>query len=120
MACHPTAAIEETRLNVTLAESLPRQEGTGSNDLQRNIRCGVCVRRRKAAGHGGERNRIGVDIWSDVVCPWCYIGDSRFSRALAEFGHRDDVEVVYRSFELDQPAETFLRALQEAWNARAR
>jgi predicted DsbA family dithiol-disulfide isomerase len=42
-----------------------------------------------------------VDIWSDVVCPWCYIGDSRFSRALAEFGHRDDVEVVYRSFELD-------------------
>jgi predicted DsbA family dithiol-disulfide isomerase len=44
---------------------------------------------------------VRVDIWSDIVCPWCYIGDSRFSRALAEFGHRDDVEVVYRSFELD-------------------
>jgi predicted DsbA family dithiol-disulfide isomerase len=42
-----------------------------------------------------------VDIWSDIVCPWCYIGNSRFSRALAEFDHGDDVEVVYRSFELD-------------------
>jgi predicted DsbA family dithiol-disulfide isomerase len=42
-----------------------------------------------------------VDIWSDVVCPWCYIGNSRFSRALGEFEHRDEVEVVQRSFELD-------------------
>jgi predicted DsbA family dithiol-disulfide isomerase len=42
-----------------------------------------------------------VDIWSDIVCPWCYIGHSRFSRALAGFEHRDEVEVVYRSFELD-------------------
>lgn len=42
-----------------------------------------------------------VDIWSDVVCPWCYIGNGRFSRALAEFDHRGEVEVVYRSFELD-------------------
>jgi predicted DsbA family dithiol-disulfide isomerase len=42
-----------------------------------------------------------VDIWSDIVCPWCYIGNARFSRALADFDHRDEVEVVYRSFELD-------------------
>ncbi|GHF71945.1 putative DsbA family dithiol-disulfide isomerase [Amycolatopsis bartoniae] len=42
-----------------------------------------------------------VDIWSDVVCPWCYLGKRRFERALAEFGRRDEVEVVYRSFELD-------------------
>jgi predicted DsbA family dithiol-disulfide isomerase len=42
-----------------------------------------------------------VDIWSDIVCPWCYIGNARFSRALAEFEHRDEVEVVRRSFELD-------------------
>lgn len=42
-----------------------------------------------------------IDIWSDIVCPWCYIGHSRFSRALASFEHRDEVEVVYRSFELD-------------------
>ena len=42
-----------------------------------------------------------VDIWSDIVCPWCYIGERRFSRGLADFEHRDEVEVVNRSFELD-------------------
>jgi predicted DsbA family dithiol-disulfide isomerase len=44
---------------------------------------------------------VRVDIWSDVVCPWCYIGKRRFSAALADFEHREDVQVVYRSFELD-------------------
>jgi predicted DsbA family dithiol-disulfide isomerase len=42
-----------------------------------------------------------VDIWSDVVCPWCYVGKARFEKALSGFPHRDEVEVVYRSFELD-------------------
>ncbi|HEY0718549.1 MAG TPA: DsbA family oxidoreductase [Streptosporangiaceae bacterium] len=42
-----------------------------------------------------------VDIWSDVVCPWCYLGQARFEKALAAFGGRDEVEVVYHSFELD-------------------
>ena len=42
-----------------------------------------------------------VDIWSDVICPWCYLGKARFSTALGAFAHRDDVEVAYRSFELD-------------------
>ncbi len=42
-----------------------------------------------------------VDIWSDVVCPWCYVGTARFTKALAGFGGSEDVEVVYRSFELD-------------------
>lgn len=42
-----------------------------------------------------------VDIWSDVVCPWCYLGKARFASALADFEHRDQVNVVYRSFELD-------------------
>lgn len=45
-----------------------------------------------------------VEIWSDVVCPWCYLGKRRFERALESFGHRDEVEVVYRSFELDPEA----------------
>jgi predicted DsbA family dithiol-disulfide isomerase len=45
-----------------------------------------------------------VDIWSDVVCPWCYVGKARFEKALAEFGHRDEVEVTFRSFELDPGA----------------
>ncbi len=45
-----------------------------------------------------------VEIWSDVVCPWCYLGQRRFERALESFGHRDEVTVVYRSFELDPSA----------------
>lgn len=44
---------------------------------------------------------VQVDIWSDVVCPWCAIGKTRFERALAGFAHRDEVTVRYRSFELD-------------------
>jgi len=42
-----------------------------------------------------------VDIWSDVICPWCYVGKARFEKALDSFAHRDEVEVVYHSFELD-------------------
>ena len=45
-----------------------------------------------------------VEIWSDVVCPWCYIGKRRFEAALARFEHAGDVEVVWRSFELDPGA----------------
>lgn len=45
-----------------------------------------------------------VEIWSDVVCPWCYLGKRRFERALDSFEHRDKVDVVYRSFELDPSA----------------
>jgi predicted DsbA family dithiol-disulfide isomerase len=45
-----------------------------------------------------------VEIWSDIVCPWCYLGKRRFERALAGFEHRDQVQVVYRSFELDPAA----------------
>lgn len=45
-----------------------------------------------------------VEIWSDVVCPWCYIGKRRFEAALAQFEHAGDVEVAWRSFELDPNA----------------
>ena len=45
-----------------------------------------------------------VEIWSDVVCPWCYIGKRRFEVALDRFAYRDAVEVVWRSFELDPHA----------------
>ncbi len=48
-----------------------------------------------------------IEIWSDVVCPWCYIGKRRIENALAEFGHADEVEVHWRSYQLDPgaPAE---------------
>ena len=47
------------------------------------------------------REPLEVEIWADVVCPWCYIGKRRFEEALASFEHRDDVRVTLRSFELD-------------------
>lgn len=45
-----------------------------------------------------------IEIWSDVVCPWCYIGKRRFEKALATFPHRDAVRVHWRSFELQPGA----------------
>jgi predicted DsbA family dithiol-disulfide isomerase len=45
-----------------------------------------------------------IEIYSDVACPWCYIGDRRFRRALAAFPGSEGVEVVFRSFQLDPGA----------------
>ena len=42
-----------------------------------------------------------IEIWSDVACPWCYVGKKRFESALAQFEQHDEVEVRWRSFELD-------------------
>jgi predicted DsbA family dithiol-disulfide isomerase len=47
---------------------------------------------------------MDVEIWSDIACPWCYVGKRRFEAALARFEHRDDVRVTWRSFELDPSA----------------
>ncbi|WP_436493460.1 DsbA family oxidoreductase [Actinokineospora sp. HUAS TT18] len=65
-----------------------------------------------------------IEIWSDVVCPWCYIGKRRLETALAGFPHRDEVEVVYRSFELDPSApqvghETIAEALGRKYGGGA-
>jgi predicted DsbA family dithiol-disulfide isomerase len=69
-----------------------------------------------------------IDVWADLVCPWCYLGKRRLERALAGFAHRDQVEVVHRAFELDptRPAgKTFdrvtaLAAKYRLTEARAR
>lgn len=47
---------------------------------------------------------MDVEIWSDINCPWCYIGKRRFEAALSEFEHADEVTVTWRSFELDPTA----------------
>jgi predicted DsbA family dithiol-disulfide isomerase len=47
---------------------------------------------------------MNVEIWSDIACPWCYVGKRRFEAALAEFEHQDEVRVTWRSFELDPSA----------------
>ncbi len=75
---------------------------------------------------------IKVEIWSDVACPWCYIGKRRFEAALAQFEHRDQVEIMWRSFELapDAPntsedtvnemlAKKYGMSLQQAIDANA-
>lgn len=46
-----------------------------------------------------------IEIFSDILCPWCYIGKRRIHDALERFGHRDGVEVVWRSYELGPEAE---------------
>jgi predicted DsbA family dithiol-disulfide isomerase len=50
---------------------------------------------------------VHVEIWSDIACPWCYVGKRRFEAALESYEHRDEVQVTWRSFELDPhaPAE---------------
>ncbi|HET6624839.1 MAG TPA: DsbA family oxidoreductase [Nocardioidaceae bacterium] len=65
----------------------------------------VCA--RSPGTHPSKENApVKVEIWSDVVCPWCYIGKRRFEAALSRFPHRDQVEVEWKSFELDPGARS--------------
>jgi predicted DsbA family dithiol-disulfide isomerase len=57
---------------------------------------------------------MDVHIWSDIVCPWCYLGKRRFEHALALFDHRDAVQITHRSFQLDPS-----RPRHETTNRRA-
>ncbi len=59
-------------------------------------------------GRGALASPVNVEIFSDVVCPWCAIGKRRFERALAGFAHADEVEIVWRAFELDPSAPQVL------------
>lgn len=47
-----------------------------------------------------------VEIWTDIICPWCGIGENRLRAALVAFGHEDEIDLVYRSFQLDENAPT--------------
>lgn len=48
---------------------------------------------------------MNIEIWSDVVCPWCYLGKRRLEHALDDFENKDQVTITWRSFELDPNAE---------------
>jgi predicted DsbA family dithiol-disulfide isomerase len=61
---------------------------------------------------------VRVEIYSDIACPWCYLGKARFERALAEFGQAETVEVVYRPFQLDPAAPTEPRDHREVLAAK--
>ncbi|CAN5560801.1 DsbA family oxidoreductase [soil metagenome] len=57
---------------------------------------------------------MNVEIWSDVFCPFCYIGKRNFELALDTFPHRDEVRITWRSFQLqpDAPLETELTSAE--------
>jgi predicted DsbA family dithiol-disulfide isomerase len=59
-----------------------------------------------------------IEIYSDVVCPWCYIGERRFARALSAFRGADEVEVVFRPFQLDPEAPSIAEPLAEYLDRR--
>jgi predicted DsbA family dithiol-disulfide isomerase len=52
------------------------------------------------------KEKMKVEIWSDVMCPFCYIGKRKFEAALSEFEHRENVEVVWKSFQLNPSLKT--------------
>jgi predicted DsbA family dithiol-disulfide isomerase len=47
-----------------------------------------------------------IEIWSDVMCPFCYIGKRRFEAALEQFAHKKEVEITWKSFQLDPDMKT--------------
>jgi predicted DsbA family dithiol-disulfide isomerase len=55
----------------------------------------------KAAPEADNGGRMKIEIWSDVMCPFCYIGKRRFEKAMEQFPARDEVQVVWKSFQLD-------------------
>jgi predicted DsbA family dithiol-disulfide isomerase len=68
---------------------------------------------------------ITTEVWSDVMCPFCYIGKRQFEAALAEFPHRDQVQLIWKSFQLQpdlktDPSKGMMEALMESkgWSYR--
>lgn len=61
---------------------------------------------------------VKVEIYSDIACPWCYVGKTRFERALSVFPGGRDVEVVYRPFQLDPAAPREARGHREVLAAK--
>ena len=56
-----------------------------------------------------------VEIYSDVVCPWCYIGKRRFEAALAQYPRRDEITVVWKPYQLDPGARSIGTPVAEAY-----
>ena len=60
---------------------------------------------------------LSVDVWSDIACPWCYVGKRRLEAALAGFPHRENVTIVWHAFELD-PAAPAVRDASQSYAER--
>ena len=74
-----------------------------TNDEPRDTTRGV-VNAPASPVQRGRESPLRIDIWSDIACPWCYVGKRHLEQALEQFAHKDDVEIVWRAFELDPSA----------------
>ena len=61
---------------------------------------------KKSEDYTANQKVMKVEIWSDVVCPFCYIGKRKFERALNSFAQKDQIEIVWKSFQLDPEASS--------------
>src|SRR6478735_11159005 len=55
----------------------------------------------ESVGNSLDKKKMKIEIWSDVMCPFCYIGKRKFEAALDKFEHKNDVEIVWKSYQLD-------------------
>ncbi|MGH9047181.1 MAG: nitroreductase/quinone reductase family protein [Acidimicrobiales bacterium] len=100
----PEAVLEEWVARSPLRRNLDWYAVTYPSLASQPTTVGVHNLVGKIATHGDVAKNMLVEIWSDIVCPWCYIGKRRFEAALAVFEHADEVEVRWKSFELDPRA----------------
>ena len=75
------------------------------------IACGQVVRTQDSQGNNQTiniitENKMKVEIWSDIICPYCYIGKRKFEAALAQFLHKDHIQVEWKSFQLAPDIKT--------------
>lgn len=61
---------------------------------------------RSETGTQNIKHKMQVEIWSDVVCPFCYIGKRKFEAALEEFPQKDNIQILWKSFQLDPEASS--------------
>jgi len=54
---------------------------------------------------------LTIDVWADVLCPWCYLGEQRLSNAIAQSAHADRIDLRVHTFQLDPDADTTIRPL---------
>jgi predicted DsbA family dithiol-disulfide isomerase len=70
------------------------------------------------AGESPAGGQLQIDVWSDLACPWCYVGKSRLDRAIASSPHAGAITVVPRSFELDPAMSHDVRPNLEVLSAK--
>lgn len=52
------------------------------------------------------KNKLKIEIWSDIMCPFCYIGKRKFETALADFKHASELEIIWKSYQLSPDMKT--------------